>query len=333
MVVTEESKILAGVKKRSKGGHDRVKDRKPRSGNRKLPGGIKNGVARVTGYKIALDKNDQPFFQIQATCVEDSEGSEEFENAGVFIGLMHRFEEDDYRTEEQNVEDMYRDLKLLGYDHVIQANDDQSDVVREVGPMLAQDKPFFKFTTGNKPTKRGDYILFVSGLMDSDYEPPTNSDDKETETAEQAGYVPSTPGRGRSKKKTAQTTCKWIVDGVVEVIFDNEKWEGTITEVDEMNSNATVKFQDGSIDEIPFGELIDEIPFEQGDENNPKEDEPKEEYIPEVNQTCVHLILKGTPEVIVTKVFKRKKTAITKNAESGKIYKETAWKNLQLVDE
>jgi len=49
---TEETKVLAKLRNRSTGSFDRLKDQEARAGGRRLPGGIEEGTAIITGAKL-----------------------------------------------------------------------------------------------------------------------------------------------------------------------------------------------------------------------------------------------------------------------------------------
>ena len=149
---TERSKAMNKLKQAAKGGWKEASTAAARAKGSQLPGGIINGVAQLSSWKMDEDKNGNVYFMITGICVEPSV------HAGARVQLSHFISETKKQTIQDKLNALSSDLQLLG--GVTQGTD-----LDEVPPILDQlvgERRHFKFNTWRRD-KEGDTMIFVQG--------------------------------------------------------------------------------------------------------------------------------------------------------------------------
>jgi len=177
MATAEEKKILQKMKKSSKGAYKRAKTAEPKEGFIILPTGINQGIARFTDYKLALDKNQNPYLNLVGTVLEP----EEYE--GARATTQHFLSSNERKTVEQKYENLFGDLQLLGIDTV---HMDDNMVLEECLVHLAElkkRKTAYHFRTwkpdDSKNTDRP--MVFIQGLVKEEHMPDEDEEEYESE--------------------------------------------------------------------------------------------------------------------------------------------------------
>jgi len=166
-----KSRLLAKLKKKSKGAWKRSRETEARAKGSMLPDGIVRGVAKLSSYKFDEDKNGNPYFMITGIVVEPSE------YAGQRATTSHFIKETQTKTVEDKLDGLSSDIQLLGGDVSGAEIDDLPDLLEG----LCKDGPHYFFNTW-KPDN-GQTMVFIQGLAD-DWEPEEDEEDADDEDAD-----------------------------------------------------------------------------------------------------------------------------------------------------
>lgn len=254
-----ESKILAKLKSQSKVSYDKVKETEASAGGRSLPGGLQDALGQVTDAKLGeTDKKGEPYFFLYTSCVEPEEYK------GVFTGIFYALTGNQWRTEEQQVEALVSDLKLLGLDEIVDTAEDLGDMLVQAIKYFKENKPQFLFNTGRRARNDGSYSIFIQGVPEGGT-PPTKKESSSSPThsspsssPENTEWVPATGDR-------VTTTDDYFESG--------EEYEGVVKSANKRSKVATVTFDDGEENQVPFANLalVDDeqdnsAPFDENDD-------------------------------------------------------------------
>lgn len=156
-VNAEAAKILRKMKKQSKGTEKKARTKAPKVRGRSLPGGIRDGIAKLISHKIDLDKNQNPYVLLSfVALIPESE-------KGTRASTMYGFSELEWRTLEECYDQFYGDLQLMGYD----TSDLEIDEFDKVLTDLAESEIYVTFNT-KKRKNSDDVDFYIQGLADED---------------------------------------------------------------------------------------------------------------------------------------------------------------------
>lgn len=166
----EQSKIMAQLKAKAKGGWARARKVEPKArGAGGFPPGLKNAVAKVVGYKFdktalktdakGVSTGGDPYFMLNVVGVEPDEV------AGKRAGLSWFLNESQYSTFEENLEALANDLALMG-----KALPDDIGDVPAVMQELVDEETHILVNTSTPKTAGKLPNLFVQGLAEG-YQP------------------------------------------------------------------------------------------------------------------------------------------------------------------
>jgi ribosome maturation factor RimP len=252
---TEQSKILAKLRKRRKDvNYDKIKETEAQAGGRKLPGGLKDAVAVITGADIVeRGQNDTPCFIINATCVEPEECK------GIGCDVSYFLEDSEYENYSDVIGRLLNDLKLMGFEDEVTAADDENELMEKIME-LCSDKDnqlAYTFNTANRANKSGYYRVYVQGLPDEDYEIPNlDGSPQEEAKAKKDGYS--------KQKKTPKKSAFSVGDKVTtsnDHFDDGNDYTGEVTEVD--GDSITVHFDDDDTTDIVPANNLTKIESEE----------------------------------------------------------------------
>lgn len=256
----ERAKALAKMKKRSSGSYDKVKDTEARAGGRSLPGSLEGETCVIHSSQLGLDKNDNPMLILKGSVVTPEEYK------GVYISFSYFFNDSQFSTYDDCVEQFVNDMKLIGWDAA--DYEDEMALMAAVDAHYNQEKVAVEFNTARRANKNGEYRAFPNGPSDMEVE----SD----------GEPASKPKRAPKKtKKQAPAQCPFEEGDNVETTGDHfgdgNTYSGVVQSID--GDEVTVLFDDdNSEDQIPVtnlikvgggdeaGEEAPDVDFEEGDE-------------------------------------------------------------------
>jgi hypothetical protein len=137
----EQSQLLGDMHRRSKGAFGRSKKKEVRPRGQGLPAGIRNGIAKLTSYKVGKSDKGVPYFTITgSTCVP-----EEFN--GVRCSSSYRFEDTDRKTVEQVNDEFTGDVRLICGPNCLDEVEDIRGIPKVLDKAI-KDGTYFNFNTG-----------------------------------------------------------------------------------------------------------------------------------------------------------------------------------------
>lgn len=175
---TSQSKLMTRLKNKTKGSWKRARKAEAQAKGQRLPAGLQNATARFSEWKLAEDKNSNPYFVLTGI-VEEPE-----EHGGKKVQLMHFISETENRTVEQKLEKLTSDLKLLG---CVDVEECELDELPDLLDGLAEEAPLFLFNTW-QPKDSDDVFVFIQGLAEDegvDEEDDEDLDEEEDEEEEE----------------------------------------------------------------------------------------------------------------------------------------------------
>lgn len=268
MSEVKKSALFGKLQKRVKGSVAQMKKKEPKARGQSLPGGIRNGIARLSSCKFGETNNDtkDPFVSYTGIVHEPPEHAGQ--RATTRITFKDTTSFPNGKTVDQRIEEFFSDVQLLGGD--ISECENVEDVF-DVLEALCQEAPFYKFSTMQMqatPQNPNPMVLVFCGGAAPDYEP---ADDGETveETPE-----PTPPKKTPAKPKAA--TPKPEPEPEPEATEGDDEWAGpqvdeqyyyrpnpkaakklyTVVEVDDENRKVTLQSEDGkSLKGVSFDKL------------------------------------------------------------------------------
>lgn len=192
----EQSKIMAQLKAKAKGGWARARKVEPKArGAGGFPPGLKNAVAKVVGYKFdktalktdakGVSTGGDPFFMLNVVGVEPDEVSGKRASVSWFLN------ESQYSTFEENQEALANDLMLLGFspdDKNRYLPDDIGDIPQCMQQLVDEECHILVNTSVPKTAGKLPN-LYVQGLAEG-YQPAANNGAPAAEAVEgEAGEV------------------------------------------------------------------------------------------------------------------------------------------------
>lgn len=258
------SKIMADIKNRGKGTFQRVKKTEAKAGGQGLPPGIKDGIAKISSWKVdktKMKKDDKgrvtggdPYFTITAICVEPTE----FDGVkcdGKRATFMYFLNETEYNTFEENYEKFCNDLQLMGIDTHKMKDDDE--IPAALDKHCKGDNYIF-FNTTARRNKPGEVNYYVQGVCDS-----------------YSGDTPETEG-DEPEAEAAESEATWNEGDPCQVDYEGEMYTATIVS-DDGSGTVTVKFDsDDSEMEYPLDEVFAADDSDEGTNAEPEGDEAPE---------------------------------------------------------
>jgi hypothetical protein len=174
-VASNEAAVIAAMRRQSSSFLKRSRTKEAKVSGRILSPTIRGGVAAVKGLSLGLDKNSNPFLQIQFVCLMPPE------DAGTRFNQAHFLNESEYSTLEENYDRLYSDLQLMGIDTSELELDEMKAAVQE---LVDAGKCITFNTRANK--KSGETRVFIQGeaaqkASDFDYSEPTVEAEPEEE--------------------------------------------------------------------------------------------------------------------------------------------------------
>jgi len=147
---TEQAKLINKLKMKTKGAWNESRSVDARAKGSQLPGGIINGVAKLSSWKMGEDKNGNVYFMINGIVVEPSE------YAGQRATVSHFISETKTKTVKQKLDALSSDLQLLRPGSTEGTDiDDVPGILAE----LCEEQRHFYFNTW-KP-ENGDTMVFI----------------------------------------------------------------------------------------------------------------------------------------------------------------------------
>lgn len=176
MAESSQSKLLADVKKKAKGAWKRSREVAPKAKGQSLPDNLVRAVAQLSSYKLARDKNGNPYFSIKGIGVEPPEID------GASVSVMHFIRETEQKSVEKRLDDLASDIKLLAGDDSI-LDDTEIDDIPKVLAKLCKEGPYFYFSTWRPPADKNNpspgQFVFIQGRADDFCEPEENEEEAE----------------------------------------------------------------------------------------------------------------------------------------------------------
>lgn len=182
MADTEQSKILASLKKKSKTAYAKVKDNEAKAAPGRLPAGLRGARGKVTATLDTWD-DGKPRINFNVTCTEPEECR------GSMGRKTDTLDEDKFNTYDENIDNAQNDLKLLGFTEEVTSSVDMADCLGKVLKRLEKGAVECVFNTGAKLDKNGYPRLY--------FEENENGD---TTTAEETEDTTEAPFSGIGEK-------------------------------------------------------------------------------------------------------------------------------------
>lgn len=253
---SNESKIIARMKKKSADAYAKVKDTEAQAGGRKLPGGLENERAMLIDAKFDENRYGKAYFMLYYS----AETPDEYK--GVNGTLYYSLEANDFQTEDECMQKLSNDMQLLGFD-TTQFDNSIELCIHVKQTIKKQKKRPFLYDTGTRTNDKGEYRTFVADSREMD---------------DDGGEEERKPRRGKAKRPSpfvvgdrVETTGDYYGDG--------NTYYGVVEAVD--GGTISVRFDDdNALDEIPAANLIksagegeepedeeggENVPFEEGD--------------------------------------------------------------------
>lgn len=183
-----QSKVLANIKKVTKGTWTKARKKEAVIKGGSLPPNLVNAIAQLT--KVNMDENEKkiPFISITAAILDPPEC------IGLKVTLTHRFQETESKTMEQIVDALASDVKLLGGD----IDDVDLDGLYEILQQMVKDEVTFKFNTKawTMGTATG-VKAYIQGVCDASDVP-----EAEAETVEEGADTEATDAEAGEEAAT-----------------------------------------------------------------------------------------------------------------------------------
>ena len=239
----DRSKIMADIKNRGKGTFQRVKKTEAKAGGSGLPPGIRDGIAKVSSWKLdktKLKKNEQtrkvtggdPFFTITAICVEPKE-FDGVKCEGKRATFMYFLNETEYSTFEENYEKFCNDLQLMGIDTTKMKSDDEIPTALD---KLCKGENYIFFNTSARRNKPGEVNYYVQGKCES--------------------FSGEDSGDSEPEGEAEETTGNWNEGDPCQVEYEGEMYTATVVS-DDGSGTVTIAFDsDGSEMEYSIDEVL-----------------------------------------------------------------------------
>lgn len=347
------SDFVKRLNKKAKGGMAKAKHADPKARGRQLPGGIKNGVAKLSSFKLSETKNGDEMLTITGIVVEPEDCH------GMRCNIMHFLNESEYASLEDNLSNLCADLQLLEID-----TPSMGDNIGEYLDALEErcnENPYFLFNTQTK--KNGNTAIYLQGLADENYVPENDVDlDSEAGSSRSAdegggsdldvgarvqvdydgemfgGEITVADDDGATilfddgteadhtwdeivaeESEPEASDSEWEVGTRVQVDYDGEMYPGEIAALD--GDTASITFDDGSEADHDVSELVAE--------EEPAETEADDDWEPEVDSGYSYKPGRGAAVVMfVTKVNKRAKTVDGETEDGSKKFTKVPWDSL-----
>ena len=290
---TDRSKLLNSLKKRSKGAWKRARATDAKAKGSRLPDGLVNAVAKLTGWKMAMNKKNHPYFTLTGVVQEPEE------YLGVKATVIHTISETQSKTIEEKLESLSSDLQLLGADMEGVELDDLPDVIEA----WVEEGPYFKFNTWN-PGDRDSPFVFVQGLAE-DWEDADEDEDEEVDEEEDE-------------------------EDDEEVDDDDEEEEYEEEEEEDPDDSEEEEEDEEEYEDEDEDEEVDEDEDED-EEVDEEEDEEEDDWVPAKTEVYMYKASSRSKpaECEVTTVSTAKETVTLKRVSDKKLFKNVPWDKLE----
>lgn len=296
-LTAEEKKIIQTMKRTSKGAEKKAKDAEPNIRGQQLPGGITNGIAQFTKFKIDIGKNKYPYVMLTGIVVQPEE------HKGARAQVSHFLSPPKSKLGKslpEKWERLFSDLQILGINtHEM----DQDDVLPEVFMALkdlAEEKPLFTFNTWRPSGEDSDTMVFIQKLL---------SEDEAESYSEGDMYAEDDEAEEDEEEEDEETEDD-----------DEEEGEEEDDEAEEEDEETEEEEDDEETD--------DESDEDESEEDDEEEDE---DWAPEKGEVYGYRInSKSSPfPCEVTSVSVKKETVNLKRQKDGKEFKAKSWDSLE----
>lgn len=262
MAEVTRAKFMQKLKGRSKGAWSQVRNTEAKARGRMLPGGIQNGIANLSSFKLGETTSGDPFVTITGIVTEPPECE------GMRATSMFFLNENQYATFKDNYEVFCSGLQLLGIETSKIAEDDILKALEE----RCKEAPAYYFNTQAQRNGQG-VNVYIQGLVDE-------ADTPKPAAPKAGGARRPAPQAAPEPEPDEGQPMEWDVGHEVIVDYDGTEYRGTIDEVQDSGCNVT--FEDGSADFVEFDRLIVPDP----DADNPQLD-PDEGAAWDVGSRCL----------------------------------------------
>jgi hypothetical protein len=334
MARQKKKSVLAGKMNEIRKAHEQHKgDEVVLSGNVSLPGGIRNGIARLIDCRFgsyATGKYEgEPFFIARGVVLEpEKQGKIPVRGKHTQIGPEPLCQtESRYEKARKSVDDhlawIYNELRKLGVD----TEGLDVDSLEEVAEALKQERPCFSFHTwqpdATKEQPDPDVRSFWDGYCDYEEDDEVLDDDVEDNTEEVED----------NEELEDEDTPEDDPIG-----DDDLSSLGTLAEEDDDDAQAKLNTlaEAAGIDPDEYeswtdvADALSSSDSEEDEDENEKESEEEEAIVPEEGE-CYSFKpprARKAQECKVTGVFPRKKTCNLKSLDTEKVYKGVFWDKL-----
>lgn len=262
----QQSQILNKIKKRAKGAYARHRDDEPKAKGSSLPGGIINGIARLTSWKMGETQDKkEPFVSITGIVIVPPE------HHGARATMLFKFNDTSDRpngkTTDERVAEFQNAVKLIGGD-LSETND--IDDIPPILDALCQEQQCFLFNTFRpEPTPQFQNpmtYVFPQGVTD----PPPGSEQQETvedgpdddstgEDSSQEEAAAPTPAPASNGTTSGPTTGKKIIKKKVEApppppAEETDDWTPAIDDVYYYRPNSKVAKGEHAVTAVNAGD-------------------------------------------------------------------------------
>ena len=305
MPTPEERAIINKMKKSSQGAYREAKDAEPKIKGQFLPGGINNGVAQFSEYKLAEDKNGNPYVMLTGIVIKPAEHAGARATRGHF--LMEPKSDQGKSLKEKYI-DLFSDIQLLGVNtpdfDPMTALEQTFDTLKT----LQKSKPCFKFSTWKK-NEESDTIVFFQGVTDN---PGTEEGDQDVSWEEE------------ETEETEEETEEAPEEEEEEVEYEYEEEEEGEGEEEE-------ETEDEGEEEEEYEEEEEEPSEDEEYEEAEEEEEEEEEWEPSVNDVYGFRVNSkaACSNCVVTAVSKTKQTVSLQRQKDKKEFKDISWSRLE----
>jgi len=166
MAEKTKSSVLAKFKRTVGKSWNKSRKTEAQARGQSLPPGIRNGVAKLSSYKIDETQNGDPYFALTGTVVEPED------HEGRKATVTHFINDSEWATAEECLERLISDLKLLGVEGLDEADiDDLEELIKSA---VDEEKHFY-FNTAESGKKKQVRVYIQGPAEDFD-----NQDDKKS---------------------------------------------------------------------------------------------------------------------------------------------------------
>ncbi len=311
MATKEQSKTLAVLKKKSKGAFARARKTEAAAAGQQLPDGLVKAVARLDSYKLALDKNQNPYFAITGVVKEPEEYK------GMKATSLHFIKETTgqyAKSVEERLEKLVSDIKLLGGETDEAEIDDLPIILEE----LVEEHPHYFFNTW-KPDADRSAMVMIQGLAEDWEDDDEDIEETEEDEDEEAPFDEDEEEEDEETEDEPEDD-----DEDEEEDYEDEEADEEGEEEDE-DEDSLVEDEDTDDDESE--ETIDEEVEDEEDE----EEETEEDWAPEKGEYYKYKAPKArkATDCEVTKVSKAKETVSVERSSDGKTFDNVPWTELE----